>query len=66
MHRMFPDDTGIKAGLFMIALAVGYIVRSLAEKQEKELKVVGKMISLFIILSSGAFLLLAILRHIGR
>lgn len=66
MYRMFPDDTGIKAGLFMIALAVGYVIRSLAEKQEKELKVLGKVISLFIILTSSAFLLLAIITRIAR
>jgi len=48
----------------MVALAVGFFVRYLAEKQEKEMKVLGKVISMLIILFSTALILYSVLYHL--
>lgn len=57
-------DTGFKVGLYMIALVVGYFVRYFAEKSDKEMKVLGKIISMLIILFSAALIIYSVLHHL--
>lgn len=49
--------TGIKTAILLIALAFGYIVCYLANREEKDLKILGNVIGIFII-GMGIFLLL--------
>lgn len=54
---MFPIATGVTRAFLLIALALGYIVCSLANKEEKALRKAGYVIGISIIVLSSLLIL---------
>jgi hypothetical protein len=48
---------GMKTGILLIAMALGYVVLYLAKREEKQLKTAGNIIGIFIIAVSAALIL---------
>lgn len=57
--------TGIKVGIYMIALGIGYIVAYLSEREEKELQFLGRFIGAVLIVMSGFLITYTILVHLN-
>jgi len=65
MHG-FPNlFTGIKVGIYMVTLGLGYIVAYLSEREEKDLKTLGRIIGSVLIVLSGFLIAYTVMVHLN-
>lgn len=66
MHGWPNLMTGIKVGIYMISLGLGYIVAYLSEREEKDLKTLGRIIGSVLIVLSGFLIAYTVMVHLNK